>query len=279
VDTIQLNQRLRRPPARIDDESDKGEEAGAHGLGRLEDGGHPHGLLEQQVRRMHPGSLSPRFGSDREEGFAVLFVFFSSKEKRRSWEMGNEWQVVGEVTERKNRLCLIGRATCACCVSPLSQHCYTPSFRSTKVRNGGSLPPVGFDGGNSRPPVSARLPQGVGLGKMVRRMDEKKLLLLQLSSKAEKKIPLAPSMFHGQSGPRSDFFFFGSCCLLSHGRPWLGLPLRVAFPFLSFFHNVVRNFASVQNRRQRGGPFAFINARNFLRSRYGTIEGSIHYST
>jgi hypothetical protein len=170
---------------------------------------------------MHPGSLSPRFGSDREEGFAVLFVFFSSKEKRRSWEMGNEWQVVGEVTERKNRLCLIGRATCACCVSPLSQHCYTPSFRSTKVRNGGSLPPVGFDGGNSRPPVSARLPQDVGLGKMVRRMDEKKLLLLQLSSKAEKKIPLAPSMFHGQSGPRSDFFFSldpAACCLMDdHG--------------------------------------------------------------
>jgi hypothetical protein len=35
---------------------------------------------------MHPGSLSLRFGSDREEGFAVLFVFvfFSSKEKKRS---------------------------------------------------------------------------------------------------------------------------------------------------------------------------------------------------
>jgi hypothetical protein len=30
----------------------------AHGLGWLEDGGHPDGLLEQQVRRMHPRCCS-----------------------------------------------------------------------------------------------------------------------------------------------------------------------------------------------------------------------------
>jgi hypothetical protein len=40
----------------------KREGEGAHGLGRLQDGGHPDGLLEQQVRGMHRGA---RFGSDR----------------------------------------------------------------------------------------------------------------------------------------------------------------------------------------------------------------------
>jgi hypothetical protein len=34
-------------------------------LGRLEDGGHPHGLLEQQIHRMHRASLVLRIRSRR----------------------------------------------------------------------------------------------------------------------------------------------------------------------------------------------------------------------
>lgn len=51
--------------------SERRRKGGAYGLGWLQDGGHPDGLLQQQVGRMHralrSSSSTPRFGSDREK--------------------------------------------------------------------------------------------------------------------------------------------------------------------------------------------------------------------
>jgi hypothetical protein len=111
--------------------------------------------------------------------------------------------------------------------------------RKPNVRNGGSLAPVGFDGGNSRSWWAATGFRSV-------------------KTEEKKTPPAAPSMFHGQSGPRSDFFF-GSCCLLSHGRPWLSLPLRVASPlFLSSTTDVVQTKLCFRSKLASTWRFVFI---------------------
>jgi hypothetical protein len=88
--------------------SERRRKGGAYGLGWLQDGGHPDGLLQQQVGRMHralrSSSSTPRFGSDREKesegempasgamrGRGALFVapplfFLFSKKKERKKE-------------------------------------------------------------------------------------------------------------------------------------------------------------------------------------------------
>lgn len=72
------DQRRRNPlgsgsPRRARPKTSEGRrKGGAYGLGWLQDGGHPDGLLQQQVGRMHralrsSSSTPPRFGSDREK--------------------------------------------------------------------------------------------------------------------------------------------------------------------------------------------------------------------